>query len=87
MPSKSENNKKPSKKPTNGGGGTGGNGIPKTTIEKAIEEIKTKVSDNKDNILFLRSYEPTVQSQVTNGYIERGLWNQLDDPIYNDLDL
>jgi len=108
---KSENDKKPTKKPTNGGGSRGGNGIPKTTIEKAIEEIeqkfkitkeeaifireicqevseieeiKTKVSDNKDNILFLRSYEPTVQDQVTNGYIERALWHQLDDPIYNE---
>lgn len=107
---KSENNKKPTQKPT-GAGGSGGNGIPKTTIEKAIEdieqkykiskeeaifireicqevseieEIKTKVSDHKDNILFLRSYEPTVQIQVTNGYIERELWNQLDDPIYKD---
>jgi type I restriction enzyme R subunit len=107
---KSENENKPPKKPTSGGN-TGGNGIPETTIEKAIEdieqkykiskeeaifireiceevseieEIKKKVSDNKENILFLRSYEPTVQGQVTNSYIDRELWHQLDDPIYND---
>lgn len=85
--------------------------IPKTTIEKAIEdieqkykiskeeaifireickevseieEIKQKVTANKENILFLQSYEPTVQGQVTNSYIERELWDQLDDPIYKD---
>ncbi len=32
----------------------------------AIEEIKHKVTANKDNILFLKSYEPTVQGEVTN---------------------
>jgi type I restriction enzyme R subunit len=85
--------------------------IPKTTIEKAIEEIeqkyqiskeeaifireicaevseieeiKIKVTNNKDNILFLRSYEPTVQGKVTDVYFERQLWKQLDDPIYKD---
>ncbi len=85
--------------------------IPKTTIQKAIEdieqkykiskeeaifirevcaevsaleEIKAKVTDNKHNILFLNSYELTVQNQVTNSYLERELWAQLDDPIYKD---
>jgi hypothetical protein len=50
----------------------------------AIEEIKIKVTDNKSNILFLRSYEPTVQGRVTNSYIEGDLWTQLDYPIYKD---
>ncbi|MFZ4503208.1 MAG: hypothetical protein ACOYM1_04575, partial [Methylovulum sp.] len=50
----------------------------------ALEEIKAKVTDNKHNILFLNSYELTVQNQVTNSYLERELWAQLDDPIYKD---
>jgi hypothetical protein len=49
-----------------------------------IEEIKAKVTANKDSILFLQSYEPTVQNEVTNNYISRELWSQLDDPIYKD---
>jgi type I restriction enzyme R subunit len=107
---KSKNDNKPTTTST-AGGNTGGNGIPKTTIEKAIEEIeqkykiskeeaifireicaevskieeiKIKVTDNKNNILFLRSYEPTVQGKVTDNYIGRELWAQLDDPIYKD---
>ena len=106
---KSENDNKTPKKPS--GGGAGGNGIPTTTIEKALEaivqkyqisneeaifirevceevskiaEIKQKVTANKENILFLQSYGPTVQGKVTDSYIERELWGQLDDPIYKD---
>jgi hypothetical protein len=40
--------------------------------------------DNKVNTLFLASYEPSVQGEVTNSYIRRELWQQLDDPIYKD---
>jgi len=50
----------------------------------AIVEIKDKVTANKENILFLQSYEPAVQSEVTNNYMGRELWDQLDDPIYKD---
>lgn len=49
-----------------------------------IAEIKQKVTANKENSLFLQSYEPTVQGKVTDSYIERELWGQLDDPIYKD---
>jgi len=49
-----------------------------------ITEIKQKVTANKDNLLFLESYEPTIQGEVTNNYIARELWEQLDDPIYKD---
>ena len=49
-----------------------------------MTEIKQKVVANKGNILFLQSYEPTVQGEVTHNFIERELWDQLDDPIYKD---
>ena len=39
---------------------------------------------NKENHLFLQSYEPTVQGQVTDSFIERELWHQLESPIYKD---
>ena len=48
------------------------------------EEIQIRVSENKDNKLFLDTYEPTVQSEVKNGYINREMWNKLDEPIYTD---
>jgi type I restriction enzyme R subunit len=102
----------PNKKPkTSSGGGSGGNGIPKTTIQQAIEdieqtyqisqedaliirevceevsvqeEIKTTVLNNRQDHLFLENYEATVNKKVTASYIERELWDSIDDPIYND---
>jgi len=46
------------------------------------EEVKERVSKNKDNILFLESYEPTVQAEVKTGYMGRDLWDRLEDPMY-----
>lgn len=48
------------------------------------EEIQQKVTANRLNTLFLQSYEPTVQGEVTNSFINRELWDQLENPIYND---
>jgi len=102
-------NKKP--KNSSGNSGSGGSGIPKTTIQQAIEnieqtyqiskedaliireiceevseeeDIKTTVSNNHTNSLFLTNYEPTVRTAVTKKYIKRELWDRIDSPIYND---
>ncbi|MGK0290175.1 MAG: type I restriction enzyme R subunit [bacterium] len=48
------------------------------------EEIKSNISANKSNILFLENYEPNVQVEVKNCYMDRDMWDQLDDPIYTD---
>ena len=102
----------PNTKPkTPSGGRSGGNGIPKTTIQQAIdlieqtyqiskenaliirevceevsekEEIKTTVLNNRQDSLFLENYEPTVRIEITSRFIKRELWNEIDDPIYND---
>lgn len=101
----------PNAKPKTSTSSGGGKGIPKTTIEQAIdriaetyqiseedaliirevceevsekETIKTTVLNNRKNHLFLENYEPTVQGEVTTSYIERELWDRIEDPIYND---
>ncbi|MDZ7690747.1 MAG: DEAD/DEAH box helicase family protein [Balneolaceae bacterium] len=46
------------------------------------QQIKTRIINNKKNELFLRNYQPTVQNEVKQGYIERELWQKLNDPMY-----
>lgn len=47
------------------------------------EDIKNKVIENKDNEIFLNRFEPNeIQQQIKNGYMDRDMWNQLEDEIY-----
>ena len=46
------------------------------------EEVKDRVSENKDNVLFLRDYESNVQREVRSGYTDRNMWDKLQDPMY-----
>jgi type I restriction enzyme R subunit len=46
------------------------------------EKIKTRIVNNKTNELFLRNYQPTVQKEVKQGYMNRELWQKLQDPMY-----
>jgi len=48
------------------------------------EDIKITVLNNREDSLFLENYEPTVHGEVTSSYIERELWDRIDNPIYND---
>jgi len=50
----------------------------------AKAEIKLKIAHNRDNILFLEQYEPTLHSEIRMGYMDRDLWVQLQNPIYTD---
>ncbi|MDQ5769472.1 DEAD/DEAH box helicase family protein [Thiothrix subterranea] len=50
----------------------------------AKAEIKHKIAHNRDNILFLEQYEPTLHSEIRMGYMDRDLWGQLQNPIYTD---
>jgi hypothetical protein len=50
----------------------------------AKAEVKLKIAHNRDNILFLEQYEPTLHSEIRMGYMDRDLWVQLQNPIYTD---
>lgn len=50
----------------------------------AKDEIRLKISHNRSNSLFLEQYEPTVQSQIRMGYMDRDMWDQLKNPLYTD---
>jgi len=43
-----------------------------------------RITSNYRDSLFLDRYEPTVKKQVIDVYEDRDLWEQLDDPLYND---
>lgn len=47
-------------------------------------EIRIKVQHDRANKLFLKQFEPKVQSEIRLGYMSRNLWSQLGDPIYTD---
>ncbi|WGZ92829.1 MAG: hypothetical protein QJT81_13395 [Candidatus Thiothrix putei] len=46
--------------------------------------IALLLTHNRDNILFLEQYEPTLHSEIRMGYMDRDLWGQLQNPIYTD---
>lgn len=46
-------------------------------------EIKQKIIDNRDNEIYLKNNaEPKVRTEVKQEYINRDLWDKLEDPIY-----
>ncbi|RJE72819.1 DEAD/DEAH box helicase family protein [Reichenbachiella sp. MSK19-1] len=90
--------------------GKGGSEIPRTTIESALEDIKSKfqiteeeaivikeicetvsetttvkarVIANKENQEYLKNNaKPKVESEVKDEYMNRDMWDKLDDPMY-----